>query len=242
MELTGTFESFPLSELLEMMQHSSMCGVLEIQGRHGAGYVWTRDGVICQAQYAGEQGRTAIGRMFEEGKAAFTVRADGAHPWGPPGLGDAATLIAEGKQLARLWYQIRRRIPDLGLVPVVRSRSFNRQDLSDLDMVVLTAIDGQHTIRDLTEPTVLELIDICRSLIRLIDAGVVELTQRGGLSQPVSPHVPGPLPESAPPFAPAPSPPTGGGLFKRPLGQDGGESSSKSGLLSRLQQQALRQG
>lgn len=205
MELTGTLHTFPLAELLEMMQQSSMCGVLELQGRIGLAQVWVRDGVICEAQYGAHQGRSALSALWEEPGLAFMVRSIDSHPYGPPGLGDAQALIRQAQETVQLWRPVSQRLPSLEVVPVVRPGAVDRTRLGELDWNVLMAIDGQHSIRALTGPTVLELLDVCRAVVRLLDGGLID--------------VPGSQPQVGPerPSAPVSTgePAAQGGLLKR---------------------------
>ena len=215
MELEGTFDTFPLSELLEMLQHSSMCGVLEVKGQHGLGSIWTRDGIICQAEYGGEKGRSAVLKLFQEPGRPFVVRAQNDHPWGPPGIGDAQTLTQQASEYQRTWGEVYKRLPNPDVVPVVIGQPAQSLKLTDLDWTVLMAINGEYSVRELTEPTMLDLLDVCRSVIRLRQMGVIELTERGGTSHAIHPPT-----HSAPTPAKSPQPPAQGGLIKRKPGID----------------------
>lgn len=244
MELEGTLKSFPLSELLEMMEQSSMCGVLEITGQRGVGRIWAKDSLLCQAEYAGTTGREALWQLFAEQDAPFVVRALDSHPWGRPGLGRASDLIAQAQEQIQSWQGIHQRIPSLDLVPLARAQA-ERPQVSELDRIVLAALDGKRTVRDLPEITLMEQVDICRALIRLIDAGLVELRRTQAVpaqampqAAPQSPLPPTPVAPAAPIAPPAPPQARPGGLFKRPHGTEPAPPPQPQGLLTRLQQQA----
>ncbi len=216
MELTGTLDCFPLRELLELMQDSSLCGVVEITGSRGIGCVGARDGLICHAEYAGRLGHAALWLLFEETDASFMVSADASRVTRQTLIGDATMLSDEGEERARLWRPIRQRIPDLAMTPIVYSNARVQVSLEHLDSTVFAAIDNTRTIEELAEAVCLEVLDVCRSLIRLVDAGVVGLT----------------TPSLAAPSIKEPS----AGLFRRPLGTEPAAAAAPIGLLGRLLQ------
>lgn len=242
MELTGTLDCFPLRELLELMQDSSLCGVVEITGSRGTGLVGARDGLICHAEYADKVGHAALWLLFEEINASFKVSADASRVTRQTLIGDATMLSDEGEERARLWHPIRQRIPNLTLVPIVYSNAHTQSTLEHLDSTVFAGIDNTRTIEELATAVCLEVLDVCRSLIRLVDAGVVGLT----MSSPAGPRslvgaqfAATPEPASSPDALKRPAPSnakdTSAGLFRRPLGSEPA-AAAPTGLLGRLMQ------
>jgi hypothetical protein len=244
MELTGTLDCFPLRELLELMQDSSMCGVVEITGSRGTGCVGARDGLICHAEYAGKLGHAALWLLFEETNASFKVSADASRVTRQTLIGDASMLSDEGEERARLWRPIRQRIPDLELIPVIHPNARTNAVLEHLDSTVFAGVDNTRTIEELAVAVCLEVIDVCRSLIRLVDAGVVGLTMPHTMvaAQAVVSAQYMLSPESdVAPEALKRQPVTNskdatGGLFRRPLGAEPAVAAAPTGLLGRLLQ------
>jgi hypothetical protein len=241
MELTGTLDCFPLRELLELMQESSLCGVVEIEGTRGTGCVGARDGLICHAEYAGKVGHAALWLLFEETNASFKVSADASRLTRQTLIGDASMLSDEGEERARLWRPIRQRIPDLVMVPVTHPTARTNVTLEQLDSTVLAGIDNTRTIEDLAVAVCLEVLDVCRSLIRLIDAGVVALIMPKAASQPVvsaqfvTPLEPAAAPDAVKRPVATSGKETSAGLFRRPIGTEPAVAAP-TGLLGRLLQ------
>lgn len=237
MELTGTLDCFPLRELLELMQDSSMCGVVEIAGQWGVGRVGAKDGLICHAEYAGKIGHAALWLLFEETSAAFTVRSDTSRLTRQTLIGDASMLSDEGEERASLWRPIRQRIPDLNLVPVGQPAAQNLGSLEHVDTTVFVAIDGLRTISEIAEAICLEVLDVCRALIRLMDAHIVQLTSATLTATRATNIEPGPIADSlrkrSGPMLSAKE--TSGGLFRRPMGAETAVAAP-TGLLGRLLQ------
>jgi len=230
MELTGTLDTFPLRELLELMQDSSICGLLHIEGSRGSGVIGANDGLICHAEYADQLGHEALWLLFEEPAAHFTVRAD-KHMVVPQTLiGDARMLSDEGEDRAKQWRDIRPRVPSPQFVPIING-AINPAILQDsLDRTVFNAIDGSRTVAELVAPTGLELLDVSRSLARLVHAGMISLK-----SVPIAPTQPALLPPPANESAARPIVESTGGLFRRPLNvAASAESPPTTGLLARL--------
>ncbi|HEY1016948.1 MAG TPA: DUF4388 domain-containing protein, partial [Herpetosiphonaceae bacterium] len=178
MDLTGTLDRFPLRELLEMMQFSSMCGVLEIEAREGLGSIYAKDGSIYHASYDGETGNLALWLMFEELDARFHVR-DGVESDGRSLSNDLSYLMTEGEQRAERWRAVRARIPNLRLVPAFAENTAAGARIDEADWPVMAAIDGQRSIADIAAHTFIDTLDTCRILLRLIDAGLVRLLPAG---------------------------------------------------------------
>jgi hypothetical protein len=229
MELTGTLDCFPLRELLELMQDSSMCGLLQIEGSRGAGYIGAKDGFICHAAYADQIGHEALWLLFEETDASFTVAADRSMKVPQTLIGDATMLSDEGEGRARLWREIRPFVPDTRLIPVATPGASSARLQDAFDRTVFEALDGRSTVDDLVFPTALSLLDICRSLARMISVGMVRLVQSPAVAAQVVSEAPA-----------RPSEPQSGGLFRRPLGAAIPDNAPKTGLLGRLSQAQQR--
>lgn len=230
MELTGTLDTFPLRELLELMQDSSICALLHIEGSRGSGVIGANDGLICHAEYADQTGHEALWLLFEEPAAHFTVRAD-KHMVVPQTLiGDATMLSDEGEDRAKQWRDIRPRVPSPQLVPVING-AINPAILQDsLDRTVFGAIDGSRSVAELVAPTGLALLDVSRSLARLVHAGMISLK-----SIPVAPIQSAPVVTPPNEATARPIVESTGGLFRRPLNvAPAAEAPPTTGLLGRL--------
>lgn len=232
MELTGTLDCFPLRELLELMQDSSMCGLLQIEGSRGSGLIGSKDGFICHAEYAGQVGHEALWMLFEETTAHFIVRADRSMSVPQTLIGDATMLSDEGEARASQWRDIRPLIPHTQLIPITTPGADASRLQDTIDQTVFAALDGVSTIDDLMFPTALSVLDICRSLTRMISVGMVRLSQSPSAAAQLGGMASIPAEAPARPAAEAPS----GGLFKRPLGAAIPDNAPKTGLLGRLSQ------
>jgi hypothetical protein len=203
-----------------------MCGLLQIEGSRGSGLIGSKDGFICHAEYAGQVGHEALWMLFEETTAHFTVRADRSMSVPQTLIGDATMLSDEGEERASQWRDIRPLIPNTRLIPVATPGADASRLQDAIDQTVFQALDGVSTIDDLIFPTALSVLDICRSLTRMISVGMVRLSQSPGAAASI------PVEVAARPAAEAPA----GGLFKRPLGAAIPDNAPKTGLLGRLSQ------
>ncbi|XSG75242.1 DUF4388 domain-containing protein [Herpetosiphon llansteffanensis] len=174
MELTGTFNSFPLRELLELMQQSSMCGELEVIGQHGRGVILTRDGLVRHAEYSDKVGPEAVWLLFEESNAQFAVR-DLRELSQETMVSDATSLCDEAEDRARSWSELRNFIPSDNAIPYIRNGAMPSQPLDSMAVAVARTINGEQSIRSIAERLIIEPIDVSRAIVRLIKAGVVAI-------------------------------------------------------------------
>jgi len=89
-------------------------------------------------------------------------------------------LIMEGIRRLDEWSRIRERIPDPSRIPVLRlsaNEIAQRVELKDADRQVLALIDGQHTIRGITQASGLGEFETQLSLLGLLSAGYVDMRQ-----------------------------------------------------------------
>ena len=203
MALSGTLETFSLPDVLRLLSSTKKTGLLALDGDRGSGRVWVEDGDIVAA----EADRSVVDDVdavlfellrfadaaFEFDAGAAPVAAGAARPV------DAALDVAQ----ARLeeWREIEAVVPSLDvrirMVPELDGPVEVDPGMWRLIARIGTGASGHDVARHVGEGE----FEVCRSLRDLVDAGMVEWSERdrsshrgnperGGDAR-VAPHPPG---------------------------------------------------
>ncbi|MCG8351477.1 MAG: DUF4388 domain-containing protein [Chloroflexales bacterium] len=206
MNLEGSLQQFPLQELIEMIAYSSVTGVLKIFGSPDYGQIYCRNGNPYHAIYGDLTGLDAVSAIFESAATTFSfvdsITNEAESLWGDP-----FELADQARRLAVRWREVRSQISDLNRIPrqlVTLEQAHNC--ISPIQREYFAAIDGQHTIAELTKSLACEAIDLCETVAQMNEDGLIEL------------RTPNPIvaKEDPPPVAISSSP-HGGGLFDKLL-------------------------
>lgn len=203
MQLEGTLDTFPLRELIEMVVYSSVTGALQVQVDGGIGRLYFRDGRPYHAVAGEHTGINAVGAMFEQKNARFRFAAGDVSTdttlWMDP-----LEMIEHAEELARLWQKVRQVIPDVGQIPYLLGNVAQSQvHINETTWPVLSVIDGQRTVEEISAHLNLVLLDTCLALVTLIEQGLVGV-KRSPAAKPPAIVLPATLPK-APEPAPAPA-------------------------------------
>ena len=141
--LSGTFELFPLAEVLGLIERAAVSGVLVVRGREVDGSLYFVDGALCAGEIADlsgpVEGQQALEiRLLEVAvpllrtrSAEFEFRPDVTPPWPAPLAVPVATVFEPARRIAREWSAIMTAIesfesvldPHRARSPPTRSRS-----------------------------------------------------------------------------------------------------------------------
>ncbi len=175
MQLDGNLNKFPLRELIEMVVYSSVTGVLELRAGTDIGQIFFRDGQPYHAVAGERSGMDAITAMFEEHDSPFRFVADREMEASTLWL-DPWELIEHGEAQARQWARIRTFIPNLACIPALRNTpAANQIHISETVWPVLSAVDGQRNVVEISAYLNLVLLDACVALSDLVEQGLLEI-------------------------------------------------------------------
>jgi len=182
-QLEGTLDTFPLRELIEMVVYSSVTGALQVQVNGGIGRLYFRDGRPYHAVAGEHTAINAVGAMFEQKNARFRFAAGDVSAdttlWMDP-----LEMIEHAEELARLWQKVRQVIPDVGFIPILLGDVAQSQvHINEVIWPVLSVIDGQRTVQEISTQLNLVLLDTCLALVTLIEQGLVVM-KRSSVAKP----------------------------------------------------------
>jgi len=199
-ELQGTIGEFSLRELIEMIVYSSVTGVLEV-GDEEVGRIYFRDGLPYDARAGDMAGLDAAALVFEASDVPFQFVAGVTSPHETIWM-DPWELIERCEERARLWSHVRPHIPSLEWIPTLRPNTVDDQvHISEEIWPVLSSVDGQRSVAEISERLGMAPVDVCNALVSLLSQKLIVV-----LPPPLSP------PE---PAAEAQETPAEGGFFER---------------------------
>lgn len=192
MELEGIIGTFSLRELIEMTVYSSVTGVLEIGDGEAAGRLYFRDGLPYHAACNGMDGFDGAALLFNSDGLPFRFLAGETSaretlwmdPW---------ELVERGEERGRAWASVQPYIPGLDWVPALSTTSGDDHvHISEATWPVLSAVDGQRSVTEISEHLDLALVDVCQGLAQLVAQRLIVMHQPRS-----APH-PEPAQQSAP--------------------------------------------
>jgi len=116
--------------------------------------------------------------VFTWGEGEFRFRDDELPPAETlvPLRLEVPAVVLEGMQRIDEWQRIRERIPDLAGVPVAVA-PFDESEMGEWDATVLSAIDDDRTIAEISRATRASDFYVCRVLLRQALAGTVKIVR-----------------------------------------------------------------
>jgi hypothetical protein len=203
-KLEGRLNTFPLRELLEMILHSSVTGVLNVYWTQGSSQIYFRDGQPYHATSNPAVGVDAIAAIFEHPEASFAFVSDNTSEaesiWGDP-----LDLIDRAERLAARWQRVRNSVASMDLIPkLVMKQSDVMAYVSREYWPICQGIDGERTLASLAAELAWEPIAFAEAVAQLLAEDAIMLHR----------------PAAVPAFADSPSAATAGkakgkGLFDR---------------------------
>lgn len=172
--LSGNLAQLKLIDVLRLLHLSGRTGQLELTTDDGDfGEIYLMNGQITHALYDEFIGEEAVFGLFSwlEGKFRFSSdeTTDEITVSLPTGqiLEEATTYAAE-------WERIRRVIPSSNAIYRLASRPSAEIQLRHEDWSVLTQLDGERTVKEISEETQLNELFTSKIICRLYELGLLE--------------------------------------------------------------------
>ena len=183
--LQGTFETIDFAEVLRLLAGGKKTGALHIEAGVAA-TLWMEDGG-CRAVEGGDfvEPLTDTGelraRLVDLGFAIArttggTFRfADGeASPWHSDEAITVEDLLTEVEGLSSQWRQIEAVVPSLDCRPTLSDElAVDRLEVDSELWKLIVRIDGRRSVRDLAHRTGRSVLELCYTLMDLVEAGAV---------------------------------------------------------------------
>jgi hypothetical protein len=184
--LQGTFETLSLPEVLGLLSSARKTGALWIDAGPISGVAYLEDG-HCHAAGAAEQrdpvhsGPALLTRMVElcfavmcQESGSFRFAADDRAPWTCDEQVELSDVLVEVDRLLKQWREILRVIPSLECRPqLLESLQVDELVVDRERWALVVAIDGRRTVRELVQRTTRPVMELCQTLLELVEVGAV---------------------------------------------------------------------
>jgi len=171
--LQGSLEGFPLPDVLALLASTKKTGELRVAGHQGAGRVWLSEGAVAGIEADDAKSSVdALFRLLRVETGSFTFDADAKVPDSRPEpleslLADAQTRLAD-------WRVIEAVVPSLAVgVQLADELPGPKVSVSAAQWRALRAVAAGETVNDVAGALDLNEFEACRTVKRLVDAGLV---------------------------------------------------------------------
>jgi hypothetical protein len=180
MSLQGSLSELPLPDVIQLVSVSGKTGAFEIQGEHEAGMIFLRDGQIVDAMIGRLRGDTAVYEMAIWSQGSFVFRPGEETKQVTIHISNASLMMEAARRLDE-WRVLSRKIPSLDLVPYfpTRDQGADQVTLSPQEWILVTRIDGEHSIEEIANQLKWAPFDVSKLLFGMVTTGLVALGNYG---------------------------------------------------------------
>jgi len=183
MSLQGSLSELPLPDVIQLVSVSGKTGAFEIQGDDAEGKIFLRDGQIVDALVGRLRGDSAVYEMAIWSEGTFSFKPGEESDQVTVHMSNASLMMEAARRLDE-WRVLSRKIPSLDLVPFFTSREqgADQVTLSPQEWILVTRIDGEHTIEGIANELKWAPFDVSKLLFGMITTGLVALGNPGETS------------------------------------------------------------
>jgi CheY-like chemotaxis protein len=188
--LSGSLAEKSFPEALQLAMAYGQSGTLVVKDDFRGGKVYLADGTVTHAECGRLEGEEAFYELSTWRKGHFSYIVGESAP--RTTIGKAGTsLLMESTRRMDEWNLISSRIPSFDAVPHRVSAAVNDSlTLTRLDWRVVSAADGQRTIRKIAEEIGADLFEVGRALFGLVTSGAISFEADRGERDPFFDAVP----------------------------------------------------
>jgi hypothetical protein len=184
MALQGSLTELSLPDVIQLVSVSGKSGAFHLTRDGEQGTIYLQDGQIVDASVGNLRGEYAVYEMaiwssgdfvFNPGDAAHEVTVRRSN----------ANLMMEAARRLDEWRVLSRRIPSLDLIPYFPSRDGGQDQvtLSPQEWIIVTHIDGGHSIEEIAGLLRWAAFDVSKLLFGMITSGLVALRNPSDAAQ-----------------------------------------------------------
>lgn len=178
MGLQGSLESVNLADIMQLVSNSKQNGRFVLSKPNGTtGYIYVKDGEIVHSEVEKYRGEDAIFTLIAWGEGKFEFEED-SFDVEKTITRSVTSLLMESARRIDEWKLLRRKIGSIDSIP--EFKEINKQErrkisLSTLEWLIISRIDGSHSISEISEETGINIFDTSRIIFGLITSDLLKL-------------------------------------------------------------------
>jgi hypothetical protein len=179
MALQGSLTELSLPDVIQLVSASGKSGAFHIDKDGERGKIFLHEGQIVDAAIGSLRGEHAVYEMATWTEGSFSFNP-GEEPDETTIQASNASLMMEAARRLDEWRVLARKIPSLDVVPYFppREQGQDQVTLSPQEWVLVTRIDGSHSIEEIAGELQWGAFDVSKLLFGLITSGLVALRSR----------------------------------------------------------------
>lgn len=178
MSLKGSLESINLADIMQLVSNSRQSGRFELtRGEDNKGYIVVDKGEIIHAEVENFVGEDAVFTLISWGTGEFEF-VQGSFEADKTITRSVTSLLMEAARRIDEWKLLRKKIGSIDAVPEFNhiDRSERRKiSLSTLEWLVISKIDGNHSIVEISNDAGINIYDTSRIIFGMIASGLLKL-------------------------------------------------------------------
>jgi hypothetical protein len=184
MSLQGSLSELPLPDVIQLVSVSGKTGAFEIKGIEATGKIYLRDGQIVDASVGRLRGDSAVYEMAIWSQGTFSFNPGEECSQVTIHVSNASLMMESARRLDE-WRVLSRKIPSLDLVPYFtpRDQGTDQVTLSPQEWILVTRIDGEHSIEEIAGRLKWAPFDVSKLLFGMITTGLVALGSPGRIGE-----------------------------------------------------------
>ncbi|MEI7886684.1 MAG: DUF4388 domain-containing protein [Actinomycetes bacterium] len=189
MALQGTIDSFPLEDVLSLLDSSSRVGRLSVIGDRASGWVEMANGLLLSAELLGSAVDNPASVLFEllrckDGEFEFLALSEDNLARSSHAASKLSDCIEESAEILKRWTEIELMIPSTQHQVYLAAKLPIDEILVDGFLwSLLAAIQGKSTVSDVVQRMAEEELVVCAALADLATDGLVEVESPSGTDQ-----------------------------------------------------------
>jgi hypothetical protein len=180
MSLQGSLSELPLPDVIQLVSVSGKTGAFEVQSDDAEGKIFLKDGHIVDALVGQLRGDSAVYEMAIWSQGTFSFNPGEQTDQVTIHVSNASLMMEAARRLDE-WRVLSRKIPSLDLVPyfTTREQGSDQVTLSPQEWILVTRINGEHTIEEIARELKWAPFDVSKLLFGMITTGLVALGNPG---------------------------------------------------------------
>lgn len=180
MSLQGSLSELPLPDVIQLVSVSGKTGAFEVQSDDAEGKIFLKDGHIVDALVGQLRGDSAVYEMAIWSQGTFSFNPGEQTDQVTIHVSNASLMMEAARRLDE-WRVLSRKIPSLDRVPyfTTREQGSDQVTLSPQEWILVTRINGEHTIEEIARELKWAPFDVSKLLFGMITTGLVALGNPG---------------------------------------------------------------